>query len=159
MWEGGCILVLIFNMALGISELLISCPGCFMLLRNSLWYPLSMRLGGPEGVSACFGEEENCISMTGIDHGLLVIKLIAQSLYQLSYQTFRHIKSYANLVIKEDVEDLSCKGIKNPYFGTDKSNIVLCARPFVVVVTSWLTNVPKTVILDFKLSPCFEYCA
>jgi hypothetical protein len=107
-----------------------------------------MRLGGPECVSVCFGEEENCISMTGIDHGSLVIQLIARSLYQLSYPTFRHIKSYANLVTKEDVEDLSWKGIKNPFFGTDKSNIVLCARPFVVVVTSWLANVPKTVTYD-----------
>jgi hypothetical protein len=75
-----------------------------------------MRLGDPEGVSVCFGEEENCISITGIDHCSLVIQLIAQSLYQLSYPTFRHIKSYANLVIKEGVEDLSCKGIKKPIF-------------------------------------------
>lgn len=145
MWEGGGILVLIFNIALGIGELLISCPVCFMPLRNSLWYPLSMRLGGPEGVSACFGEEENCISMTGIGHSSLVIQLIAQSLYQLRYPTFRHMKSYAGLVTKVDIEDLACKGIKYPFLGTDESNMVLCVRPFVVMVTSWLTNLPKTV--------------
>jgi len=36
MWEGGGIL-LIFNIALGIGELLISCPGCFMPVRSSLF--------------------------------------------------------------------------------------------------------------------------
>lgn len=131
-----------FDIALGVGELLISCPGCFMSLRNSLGYSLSMRLGGPEVVSACFGEEENCISLTGIDHISLVIQLIAQSLYQLSYPTFRHVKSYASLVAKEGVEDLICKDLKNPFLGIDNSNIVLCVRPFVVVVTSWLTSVP-----------------
>ena len=113
-----------FNIALGIGELLISCPGCFMPLRNSLWYPLSVRLVGLEGVSACFGEEENCISVTGIDHSSLVIQLIGQSLYQLSYPTFRHIKSYTSLVTKEGIEDLACTGIKNPFLGTNRSNIV-----------------------------------
>ena len=100
-------------------SLLISCPGCFMPLRNSLCFPLSMRLGGPEGVSACFGEEENCISLTGIGHSSLVIQLVAWSLYQLSYPTFRHIKSYASLVTKEGIEDLACNGIKYPFLGTD----------------------------------------
>jgi hypothetical protein len=107
-----------------------------------------MKVGGPEGMSACFGEEENCFSLAGIGHSSLVIQLIAQSLYQLSYPTFRLIKSYASLVTKEAVEDLACKVIKNPFLVTDESSIVLCVRPFVVVVTSWLTNVPKTVTYD-----------
>ena len=118
MLEGGGILVLIFNIALGIGELIL-CPGCFMPLRNSLCYPLNMRLGGPEGVSACFGEEENCISLTGIGRSSLVIQIIAQSLYQLSYPTFRHIKSYASLVTKESIEDLAGKGIKYQFLGND----------------------------------------
>jgi len=45
-------------------------------------------------------------------------------------------------VAKEGVEDLICKDLKNPFLGIDNSNIVLCVRPFVVVVTSWLTSVP-----------------
>jgi len=78
-----------------------------------------MRLGGLEGVSACFVEEENRISLTGIGRSSSVIQLIAQSLYQLSYPTFRHIKSYASLVTKEGIEDLACKCIKYPFLGTD----------------------------------------